>query len=125
MEQKTDIYEKFSVLIKHPLYLGRMNAPDCAAVSKGVCGDEMEFYLVIKDRVIEDLKFFTSGCEATIACGEITARLARGRSIESALDISPAKVQNILKALPSDHRHCAILAVTTLHRAIADYLLQD
>ena len=40
------------------------------------------------------------------------------------LSISPAEIIRTLKVLPEDHLHCAILAVTTLYRAIADYLLQ-
>lgn len=116
--------EELQVLIKHPKYFGRMNAPDGAAVIKGICGDEMEFYLGIEDGKIEDIKFHTNGCEATVACGEITARLARGRAVEAALDISAKQVKDILKGLPVEHNHCTILAVSTLYRSIADYLLK-
>ncbi|MCG2711930.1 MAG: iron-sulfur cluster assembly scaffold protein [Candidatus Omnitrophica bacterium] len=125
MEDNLNSYPKeLQVLVKHPQYFGRMNAPDGAAVLKGLCGDEMEFYLDIEDRIIQDVKFFTNGCEATIACGEIAARLAKGRSIDSALGISPKQVKDILKALPAEHSHCPILAISTLYRAIADYLLK-
>jgi len=125
MKENLNSYPKgLQILIKHPQYFGRMNAPDGTAVFKGLCGDEMEFYLVIKDEIIQDVKFFTNGCGATIACGEITARLAKGKSIDSALGISPRKVKDILKELPADHNHCTILAVITLYRAIAGYLLQ-
>ena len=125
MEEKLNFYSKeLQVLVKYPRYFGRMNAPDYAAVLKGLCGDEMEFYLVVQNGIIQDIKFFTDGCEAAIACGEITARLAKGRSIDSALAISPKEVKDILKELPADHSHCTILAVSTLYRAIADYLLQ-
>ncbi|MFH1063411.1 MAG: iron-sulfur cluster assembly scaffold protein [Candidatus Omnitrophota bacterium] len=125
MQENLDAYlKKFQDLVKQPKYFGRMNAPDCSAIIKGLCGDEMEFYLNIDAGIIKEIKFFTNGCEATIACGEITARLACGRDIDAALGISPQQVKDALKVLPVEHKHCAILAVSTLYRALAEYLLQ-
>ncbi|MCP4651332.1 MAG: iron-sulfur cluster assembly scaffold protein [PVC group bacterium] len=127
MEKDTDIYPpSIMSLAKNAKYSGRMNAPDSAAIIKGPCGDEIEFYLCIKDGLIEDIKFYTEqGCTATIICAETTARLAHKKTIDEALGISPQLVKNILKELPADHSHCTILAVSTLYRAIADYLLKD
>jgi len=105
-------------------YFGRMNDPSSSAYIKGLCGDEMEFYLVIKDGVIEDIKFYTEGCGYTLACGAITAHLAYRKAIDDALWISPRLIKESLKGLPEEHKHCCILAVSTLHRAIADYLLK-
>ena len=101
-----------------------MSDPVSAASIKGPCGDEMEFYLVIDRGLVKEAKFFTTGCVATIACGETAARLAIGKSIDDTLSISPRKVKDILADLPDDHSHCSILAVSTLHRAIAAYLLK-
>ncbi|MCP4651892.1 MAG: iron-sulfur cluster assembly scaffold protein [Candidatus Omnitrophica bacterium] len=120
-----DVYpEHLITLAKNPKYMGRMNAPDASAFIKGPCGDEMEFYLVINNGVIEDIKFHTSGCIATIVCGSVTAELAIGKSIYDALAVSPKNVMDSLNGLPQDHCHCSILAVSTLYRALADYLLK-
>jgi len=125
MESNFSVYPKeFQLLVKHPKFLGRMNAPDCSAVLRGVCGDEMEFYLNIQDGRIEDIKFYTNGCPETIACGEVTAKLAIGQKLDNALGLSPKQVEDYLKVLPFEHKHCAILAVSTFYRAIAEYLLQ-
>ena len=111
-------------LAKNPKYLGRMNDPTSSAYIKGPCGDEMEFYLVIKDRVIHDVKFHATGCIATHACAATTAGLLLGTTVEDALGISPKKVMDLLNGLPENHCHCSILAVSTAHKAIADYLLK-
>lgn len=111
-------------LAKNPKYFGRMNAPTSSSYIKGPCGDEMEFYLVIKDRVIDDISFYTEGCIATRVCGSVTADLAIKKTIDEILGISPKKVINFLDGLPKNHSHCSILAVSTLHKAIADYLLK-
>jgi len=112
-------------LSKSPSNFGRMNDPTSAASIKGPCGDEMEFYLVIKDNIIEEVNFYAEGCAATKACGSVTAKLALGKSINEALEISPQRVIKLLNGLPEDHCHCSILAVSTLYRAIAEYLLQE
>ena len=105
-------------------YFGRMNDPISAASIKGPCGDSMEFYLVIKDDVIEDIKYYTEGCENTRACGYAVARRLKGKPVAHALSISPGEIIKSGECLPQEGRHCAILAVSTMYRAIADYLLK-
>ncbi|MFH1594308.1 MAG: iron-sulfur cluster assembly scaffold protein [Candidatus Omnitrophota bacterium] len=125
MEEDLVAYpEHIIALAKDSTHFGRMNDPTSAAIIKGPCGDEMEFYLVIKDRIIEDIKFYTKGCLATIVCGSMTAQLALGKSIDEVLGISPKEVVDALSGLSEDHCHCSILAVSAIYRAIADYLLK-
>ncbi len=107
-----------------PPCMRRMNDPTAAAWIRGQCGDTMEVYLTIRDGMIEDATFFTDGCEATMICGSAVAELVRGKSIDEALAVSPRQMIDCAGDLPADHTHCAILAVNTLHKAIADYLLQ-
>ena len=54
----------------------------------------------------------------------MAAHLVYGKTISEALAISAGEVIKQLKGLPEDHLHCSILAVSTLYRAIADYLLK-
>ena len=105
-------------------FFGRMNDPTAAGLIKGPCGDSMEFYLVIKDDTIQDVKYYTDGCENTMAAGFAIARRAKGRKIVDALLINPGEIIKSGECLAEEGRHCAILAVSTLYRAIADYLLQ-
>ena len=110
---------------KLPEHFGRMNDPTASAYVKGACGDELEFYLVVEDEILREVRFFTAnGCDDTKAAGEAAAEMAEGRNIMDALDISPRKVYDAIKEnVPEEGRHCSILAVITLHKAIADYLL--
>jgi nitrogen fixation NifU-like protein len=111
-------------LLNDSKFFGRMNDPTASSYLKGPCGDAMEFYLVIEDKKITDIKYFTDGCGATRACAAMVAHLAYGKTIKEALAISAGDVIIRLKGLPEDHLHCSILAVSTLYRAIADYLLK-
>jgi nitrogen fixation NifU-like protein len=121
METPQTPYERFS---QTPINVGRMNDPTGAAWIKGLCGDTMEIYLVINGDTIMEALFHTDGCAATYACGSLVTELAQGKSVAEALGISPKMIIDALAGLPEDHRHCAILAASTLHKAIADYLLR-
>ena len=111
-------------LINDSKYLGRMNDPVSSSYLKGPCGDAMEFYLVIDKDKITEIKYYTEGCHATRACAAMAAKLADGKTVKEALSISAGEVIAKLKGLPADHLHCSILSVSTLYRAIADYLLK-
>ena len=130
MENKSNKEESFGYpkevikLLNDPKFFGRMNDPTSSSYLKGPCGDAMEFYLVIEDKKITDIKYYTDGCGATRACSAMAAHLAYGKTIHEALNISAGEVIKQLEGLPADHLHCSILAVSTLYRAIADYLLK-
>jgi nitrogen fixation NifU-like protein len=111
-------------LINNQQYFGRMNDPVSSSYLKGPCGDAMEFYLVIDKDKITEIKYYTEGCQATRACAAMAAKLASGKTIKDALSISAGEIIAKLKGLPEDHLHCSILSVSTLYRAIADYLLK-
>ncbi len=104
-------------------FFGRMNDPTAAATIEGPCGDTMEFYIVVRNDVIEGVKYYTDGCENTRSCGRAVARRAKGRKATDALSISAGEIIRSGECNPESGRHCAILAVSTLYRAIADYLL--
>jgi NifU-like protein involved in Fe-S cluster formation len=123
-QEITEYPDRIIAFANNPKHFGRMNDPSAGAFIKGLCGDEMEFYLVIKNDIIREVKFYTEGCAYTIACGEVVARNAEGASLIDALAISPKLIIDMLCDIPPDHKHCAILAVSTLYRAIADFLLR-
>jgi nitrogen fixation NifU-like protein len=111
--------------IAKPKNTGRMNDPDGAAMVKGQCGDTMEMYLVIENEKIKEILFTTDGCGITTACGSVVTELAKGKKISEALRISPANVIDILGDFLGTDPHCAILAVITFYKALADYLLKN
>ena len=105
-------------------FFGRFNDPTASASIRGICGDEMEFHLVINDGLIEDVRYYAVGCENTRACGQAVARRIKGATVTEALSVSAGEIIRSGECEPAEGRHCAILAVTTMYRALADYLLQ-
>jgi NifU-like protein involved in Fe-S cluster formation len=84
----------------------------------------MEFFLDIRDGVIRGAKYYTDGCEDTHRFGRAVAMAVQGKGLLDALRINPRQVMDDDPSLTEGNRHCAILAVITLYRAIAEYLIQ-
>ncbi len=123
---KREIFESgnFHTLSMHARHVGEIHPATSSAYVKGPCGDEMIFFLLIKNEIIKEVRFLTSGCSSSVACAEVASILAEERSVSDALGISSKEVLYNLKDLPADHIHCSILAVTTLYKAISHYLLR-
>ena len=105
-------------------YFGRMNGPTASSVLEGPCGDAMEFYLQIRDDIIKDVTYYTEGCAHTKACALAVAKRAKGKPVMEALAITPRDIIDSGDYIAEEGRHCAILAVSALYRAIAGYLLK-
>jgi len=115
--------ESIVKLAQNPPYYFRMDDFTNSACMSGACGDSMEFYLYVEDDIIKKVSFYTDGCISTRACGSVAAQFVLGKSIEDALNISPKMILDKLSGLPGHFNHCAVLAVTTFLRAVADHLL--
>ena len=48
----------------------------------GPCGDTMEFWVQVRDNVVEQATFTTDGCGVSHACGSMTTCMAEGRPLE-------------------------------------------
>ena len=114
--------EKVMQHFKNPQNMGEIpDADGVGSVGNPTCGDLMTMYIKVKDDRIEDVKFKTYGCGAAIATSSMTTELAKGKTIEEALNISRASVAESLGGLPPVKMHCSNLAADALHAAIEDY----
>ncbi len=124
-----DVEEKpFSAKVLHhvmePTHLGEMDKPDGHAVITGPCGDTDEFFLRIFSSRIREIRFRTTGCFFTIAACDAVATMAEGRTVREVLRITQDSVLEYLGGLPDDHKHCALLAANTLHKALKAYIVR-
>ena len=118
-EQERAIYSAKAIEESHhPSHIGRMLEPDAYGRVESWCGDAMEFYLRLADERIAEVRFMTSGCGPTIACGNTLARLVEGKMLSEANMVLPEEVIEALDGLPEESHHCAELAVMTLQNAI-------
>jgi len=115
--------DKVMELFKKPHNLGKMKNPDgVGKVGNQVCGDVMYIYIKVKGNIIKDIKFETFGCAAAIATSSMITDLAKGKTLEEALEITRENVAKEVGGLPTIKLHCSNLAADALHEAIKDYL---
>ncbi len=86
-----------------------------------ICGDMMTFYIKVKDNRLEDVKFQTFGCGAAVAVSSMVSEMAKGKTLEEALKITPSLVAQELEGLPKNKYHCSNLGAQALRKAIRDY----
>ena len=114
--------EKVMDHFMHPRNVGEIENPDgVGEEGNPVCGDMMTFYIKVKDNRLEDVKFKTFGCGAAIAVSSMVSEMAKGKTLEEALKITPALVAAELEGLPKNKYHCSNLGAQALHKAIEDY----
>ena len=114
--------EKVMDHFTNPRNVGEIeNADGIGEVGNPVCGDMMTFYIKVKDNRLEDVKYKTFGCGAAIAVSSMVSELAKGKTLEEAMKITPKSVAEELQGLPQNKFHCSNLGAQALHKAIEDY----
>lgn len=101
------------------------NLPDAngiGEVGNVTCGDIMHIEILVKDNIIDDIKFQTYGCAAAIATSSMVTEMVKGMTLEEALKVTNKNVAESLDGLPPQKMHCSNLAADALHEAIKDYL---
>lgn len=114
--------EKVMEHFRNPRNMGEIpDADGVGNVGNPVCGDMMTIYIKVKDNRIDDIKFKTFGCGAAVATSSMITELAKGKTLEEAMEITRANVADALDGLPLVKMHCSNLAADGLHAAIEDY----
>ena len=101
-------------------YMERVENPDGHGKHTGECGDTAEFFLMKEGPALSMVCFVIDGCVHTQACCNTIVRLALGKSIDAAWEITPDAVAGYLQTLPDSHYHCAELSVGAFYRALSD-----
>ena len=114
--------EKVMDHFMNPRNVGELNTPDgVGRIGNPTCGDIMEFQIKVEDDRIADVKFKTFGCGAAIAVSSMVSELAKGKTLEEAMQITNKMVAKELDGLPKNKMHCSNLGADALHKAIVDF----
>jgi nitrogen fixation NifU-like protein len=114
--------EKVLDHFRNPRNVGELEHPDGVGVEGNpVCGDLMEIQIQVEAGRIKDIRFKTFGCGSAIATSSMVTELAKGKTLEEAMEITREAVARELDGLPPQKMHCSNLAADALHKAIEDY----
>jgi nitrogen fixation NifU-like protein len=107
---------------QNPRNMGELEDADAqASVGNPSCGDVMKIMIRVRDDRIDDIKFQTFGCAAAIASSSMMTKLAKGKSLKDASEITNRDVSLALGELPPIKEHCSNLAADALRKAIDNY----
>lgn len=87
----------------------------------GPCGDTIELFLLIDGGIIKNARFEAIGGVGAFISSSALTTLLVDRTVEQAERITTRDILEHLGALPEAKTHCALLAVTTLKRALKGY----
>jgi nitrogen fixation NifU-like protein len=106
---------------RNPINFGVLEHPNAVGVIRGSCNDTMKITIKIENGKIKDARFWTDGCGATLAAGNMLIKMIKGKTLQEANNVNPKQLIDTLEGLPKEHIHCALLAVNTLHKSIENY----
>ena len=114
--------EKVMDHFRNPRNMGVIEDADgTGEVGNPTCGDMMRITIKVKDDRLDDVKFQTLGCGAAVATSSIVTEMAKGKTLDEAMDITNKSVAEELGGLPANKMHCSNLAADGLQEAIKDY----
>ena len=92
-------------------------------VGNPLCGDQMKMYIKVDKKTdkIADIRWKTYGCASAIASTSALSELAKGKTLDEALEISAKDIDDYLGTLPKHKFHCSILGHDALKDAIEKY----
>jgi len=107
--------EKILDHFQNPRNVGELEQPDAEArLEHPVCGDIMKLAVKVKENRIEDVRFRTRGCVASIAAGSCLSELIKGRSLAEARALKREQLVEAMGGLPNASIHASHLAMDVL-----------
>jgi nitrogen fixation protein NifU and related proteins len=102
----------------------RLEHPTVVGTVKGACGDTISIALAIEGETIAATDFDTDGCASSLIAASMAATLARGKSLDEAVDIDDHDILAAVGTFPENDTHCAYLAAAAVREAVHHWMIQ-
>jgi nitrogen fixation NifU-like protein len=107
--------EKVLDHFEHPRNVGDLTAPDAEVrLEHPVCGDIMSLAVKLADGRIDQVRYRTRGCVASIAAGSCLTEMIQGKSPVEAATLQRQQLLEALGGLPNASVHATHLAMDAL-----------
>lgn len=117
------------IAIEHfmcPRNIGNMvNADGEGTFGDPECGDSLTVFIKVENKIIKEISYLVFGCPGSVVTSSMTSVLAKGKTLEEAQNITEEDVIEALGGLPEHKRHCSLLGVQALRKAIDDYNIKS
>jgi nitrogen fixation NifU-like protein len=121
IEQKNIMAYSEKVLehFEHPKNVGDLPAADAEVrLEHPVCGDIMNLAVKLFDGRIDQVRYRTRGCVASIAAGSCLTEMMQGRSLAEASELKREHLIEALGGLPTASVHATHLAIDALAQVL-------
>ncbi len=114
-----DLKEEILDHYKYPRNFGDMeDATHRAKQGNSSCGDRVEFFLKVKDNVIEKVSWQGQGCAISTAVASMLSEEAKGKSLEDIKEWDERKVFSLVGEINEGRVGCAILPLKTIKNVL-------
>jgi nitrogen fixation NifU-like protein len=104
---------------EHPRNVGEIASPDAEVrLEHPVCGDIMNLAVKLSDGRIDEVRYRTRGCVASIAAGSCLTEMIRGKSPAEAATLKREQLLEALGGLPNASVHATHLAMDALAQVL-------
>lgn len=101
----------------------RLVEPTSVGTVKGSCGDTISIAIKVTGETITATDFNTDGCASSQIAAATAAALAKGKSMDEAVDIDEAAIVTEVGQFPDNDRHCAYLAAAAVREAVHRWMI--
>jgi len=104
-----------------PLHFGSIVPASAYAQIIGQSGDTVQTWLKIDGKTIRKASFVSKGYGCLMISCDIAVRMIEGMRLEEAAAISQEDILLKAPSIPIDSHHCALLAASTIKKAVENY----
>ena len=103
-----------------PTWRGTLSSPTLEGYARNpLCGDEVWVELMIKEKVIRQIRFHGQGCVVSQACASMLCEGLEGKAVKQVLGVKPEELMEFeIRALTLNRRRCALVVYEALLRAL-------
>ena len=115
MDYRQEIIDHY----KHPRNFGDLPGSDHSG--KGInaaCGDMVEFYLVVENSTIKEIKWRGIGCAISTAAASLLSESAKGKKIGEIANWDQVAMEQLIGEINPGRLKCMMLPLSALKSAI-------
>ena len=112
--------ERFSEHLDTLAWRGALSSPASKYCGRNsTCGDEIQLSILVRDRVVDDIRFDGCGCAVSQACASMLCEGVFGKDVKAIMAASPEELmQFCISGFSVNRQQCALLAYETLMRGL-------
>jgi nitrogen fixation NifU-like protein len=100
---------------QNPRNVGELPPPAITIeVSNPACGDILRMSVRFEGAVVQEARYKTKGCAASIAAGSALAEWLTGKSKQELGALEPSVVEDLIGGLAPESKHAAVLCASAV-----------